>query len=79
MPAGASTRSIVHYAQGYNHGKFRQFNYGILKNLIVYGQSTPPAYDIQKITCPVAFFYGDNDWLADLAVSPKISYRCYNN
>lgn len=62
-PAGASVRSLVHYAQGVNSGLFRQFNFGKEENLEKYGQETPPIYDVTKITAPVAFYWGENDWL----------------
>lgn len=64
LPSGASVRSIVHYAQGVNSGKFRKFDFGTkAKNMQAYGQETPPEYDISKITAPVALYWGENDWL----------------
>jgi lysosomal acid lipase/cholesteryl ester hydrolase len=30
-----------------------------------YNSSTPPDYDLSKVTVPVALFWSDNDWLAD--------------
>lgn len=45
-------------------GKFRKFDYGFFENLIKYGQSTPPAYDLSKVTAPVALYYSSNDLLA---------------
>jgi len=68
-PAGSSAGCIIHYAQGVNSGKFRKYNYGKAENLIVYGQEEPPEYDVSKITAPVAFYWGQNDWLAAPAVS----------
>jgi lysosomal acid lipase/cholesteryl ester hydrolase len=62
-PAGSSVRNIVHYAQGVNSKVFRKFNHGKEKNLELYGQEEPPHYDISKITAPVAFYWGENDWL----------------
>jgi len=62
-PAGASVRSLVHYAQGVNSGEFRQYNHGKKENLAIYGQEEPPKYDVSKITAPVAFYWSDNDWL----------------
>jgi len=64
LPAGASARSLVHYAQGVNSGKFRKYNYPTkAKNMEMYGQETPPEYDISKITAPIALYWGENDWL----------------
>lgn len=62
-PAGASANQIIHYAQG-SSGKFRFFDYGVVKNTLKYGSLTPPEYTLQAITAPVALYYGNNDWLA---------------
>jgi hypothetical protein len=32
-----------------------------LENQIRYGQSTPPEYDLSKVTCPVILFWSQND------------------
>ena len=37
----------------------------------MYGQDTPPDYDLSKVTAPVALYWGDNDWLAQQTVSNK--------
>ncbi|CAL8103706.1 unnamed protein product [Orchesella dallaii] len=63
VPAGASVRSLVHYAQGVMSGVFRKYDFGRATNLEVYGQVNPPEYDISKITAPVALYWGENDWL----------------
>lgn len=63
-PAGASSRQFGHYAQLYNSGKFRKFDYGSrLINLYTYGSSNPPDYNLTKITAPVILHYGENDWM----------------
>lgn len=65
VPAGASWKQLVHYGQGYiNAGCFRQYDYGIDKNLRIYNSTTPPNYQLEKITAPIALFSSDNDWLA---------------
>uniref|UniRef100_A0A182MVJ6 Lipase n=1 Tax=Anopheles culicifacies TaxID=139723 RepID=A0A182MVJ6_9DIPT len=63
-PAGASVNQLVHYAQGYNSGRFRQFDFGLTLNLVRYGSIRPPDYPLDRVTAPVALHYGDNDWLA---------------
>ncbi|CAG2059734.1 unnamed protein product, partial [Timema podura] len=45
--------------------KYREFNYGMIKNLATYGSLTPPDYDLSKITAPVFLHWSDNDWMAD--------------
>ncbi|XP_072755925.1 lipase 3 isoform X1 [Anoplolepis gracilipes] len=66
VPAGASWKQFVHYGQGYiNAGHFRQYDYGdIDKNLRIYNSTTPPDYQLEKITAPIVLFSSDNDWLA---------------
>ncbi|KAG7200941.1 hypothetical protein KM043_003301 [Ampulex compressa] len=66
VPAGASWKQFVHYGQGYvNAGRFRRFDYGDAdKNRMVYNSTEPPAYNLDKVTAPVALFSSDNDWLA---------------
>lgn len=64
MPGGASIKQIAHYGQEIISGHFRHFDHGIMNNIRKYGRFTPPAYDLKKITAPVALFYASNDWLA---------------
>ncbi|XP_037086521.1 lipase 3-like isoform X2 [Pollicipes pollicipes] len=64
-PAGASTRTVVHYAQEINAKAFVHFDWGKDENMRRYGQATPPEYSLNKVTCPVSLFWSDNDLLAD--------------
>ena len=48
--------------------RFCAFDYGD-GNQDIYGQETPPDYDLTKVTAPVALYWGDNDWLAAQTVS----------
>jgi hypothetical protein len=41
----------------------------MLDNMFIYGQFTPPNYDLRKITAKVALHYSENDWLAAIVVS----------
>lgn len=72
MPAGSSVRCLVHYAQGVNSGKFRKYDFGRTKNIEVYGTPDPPEYRVDRITAPVAFYWGENDWLGVKAVSHSL-------
>lgn len=65
MPAGASTNQLIHYGQGIRRGKFRQFDHGVVNNLIRYKQMRPPAYNLKNIRAPVVLHYSANDWLAE--------------
>lgn len=67
LPAGASTKTLAHYAQEIrNEGRFQQFDYGFDGNMKRYGDKAPPAYPIEKITLPIALLSGDNDWLSSV-------------
>lgn len=68
-PAGASVNQLVHYGQGVNSARFRQYDHGFLGNLNRYGSRTPPDYPLGRITAPVALHFSDNDWLAAVSVS----------
>ncbi|XP_059046715.1 gastric triacylglycerol lipase-like [Achroia grisella] len=65
VPAGASTRTLVHYAQEIRKdGRFQQFDFGPDGNMKQYGTSLPPEYPVHKITLPIALFSAQNDWLS---------------
>ncbi|KAG8180326.1 hypothetical protein JTE90_016360 [Oedothorax gibbosus] len=76
LPAGSSTKSIVHFAQMVNSKKFTKYDYGTTANMKQYNQTTPPEYDVSKITTPVALLWSLNDALADSAdvveLQPKL-------
>ncbi|XP_018049963.1 PREDICTED: lipase 3-like [Atta colombica] len=69
-PAGAATKQIMHYLQLIKSrsiitmGKFRQYDYSLITNLMKYGTFYPPKYDLGKIKVPVSLHYSANDWLA---------------
>ncbi|XP_057380728.1 gastric triacylglycerol lipase-like [Daphnia carinata] len=61
-PAGTSVNTAVHYAQNYIAGQtFQRFDFGRQENLLRYGQTTPPTYDLSKVTSNVFIFWGQND------------------
>jgi len=77
-PAGASTKQLLHYGQEVSSGHFRQYDYGMLDNLFVYGQFTPPDYDLRKVTAPVALHYSENDWLAAIVDVDQLASKLPN-
>lgn len=68
-PAGASTHTVIHFAQGINAGQFREFDYGKKENMKIYEQEQPPQYNLTAVTAPVSLYWSDNDWLAVKDVS----------
>lgn len=68
MPSGTSVKNIAHYGQMVLSGRFAKFDHGILGNLVQYGQTRAPDYDLSKIRSDsIVLFHAENDWLA----SPK--------
>lgn len=57
---------------------FGQYNYNKQKNIEIYGQPDPPAYDLTKIVVPVALYHAKNDWLSSTEVTTvKQLLLCY--
>ncbi|KAJ0178303.1 hypothetical protein K1T71_006126 [Dendrolimus kikuchii] len=64
-PAGASVRQFAHYGQGIDGKEFRRYDQGnVFSNLITYGSTKPPRYDLGKVIAPVFLHYSDSDPLA---------------
>lgn len=83
-PAGTSTYTILHYAQGVKSGEFQGFDWGNDEaNEKHHGSATPPVYRLEDVNAPIALFWGDNDWLAQPEDLLKIIMKCqkviYNN
>lgn len=67
--AGSSIKPLIHFAQEWQSGKFRQYDYGREKNMLIYNSPEPPDYDVTKITVPIYLFYSKNDLLINPVVS----------
>lgn len=67
IAAGTSTKVLAHFAQSLRNEKnFRQFDFGVEKNMIAYGQKEPPCYQMSNIRIPVMLFYSKEDWLSTM-------------
>ena len=64
-PAGTSVKNILHFGQLVEAGRFQQYDYGWMKNLVQYHSTSPPVYPIEKIGTEIVLFSGENDSLAD--------------
>ncbi|CAJ0592047.1 unnamed protein product [Cylicocyclus nassatus] len=64
MLAGTSTRNMMHYSQMVHDKRMASFDMGIGENLRVYGQSSPPEYNISNVHNDIYLFYSDYDWTA---------------
>ncbi|KAJ0010063.1 hypothetical protein Pint_33842 [Pistacia integerrima] len=67
-PHPSSAKNMRHLFQMIRKGTFSLYNYGIFKNLKLYGQTKPPAFDLSCIpkSLPLWMCYGGNDALADV-------------
>lgn len=65
LPAGASTKQLVHYGQEIVSGEFQKFDYGSEKNMRMYHSKVPPKYHVERVTSPVALFYSMQDWFSN--------------
>lgn len=62
-PAGTSYKNMIHIGQVLKTGRFRKFDFGVQRNLAVYGQESPPDYDLRQVSAPVALFWSEADAL----------------
>jgi lysosomal acid lipase/cholesteryl ester hydrolase len=71
-PGGTSLFNLIHWKQIMDSGNFEMYDYGsINENLLHYGVSVPPKYNIQRIVeafknFPSFFIVGDNDALVTI-------------
>ncbi|XP_046394227.1 lipase 3-like [Ischnura elegans] len=78
LPAGSSTKTVIHYAQGCLTDDFRLYDYGWIGNLKRYGSMKPPKYDLGLVTAPVNLHYSSNDWLANVKDVKKLADKLPN-
>ena len=64
-PSGSSTLQFVHYGQLVESQRFCRYDFGHESNMMTYGRSSPPDYDLSRVTVPVVLFYSPKDWLSD--------------
>ncbi|XP_046665250.1 lipase 1-like isoform X2 [Homalodisca vitripennis] len=62
--SSTNPRTLAHYGQLINSGRFQWYNWGPEENLAVYGSREPPDYDLSLITAPVSLHYSTNDPLS---------------
>ncbi|EFA01688.2 Lipase 3-like Protein [Tribolium castaneum] len=60
LPGGTSLKTLTYLSEAVR-GQFRKFDYGG-RNLFMYGNSTPPSYNISRVEVPVFIFYASHDW-----------------
>ncbi|KNA03024.1 hypothetical protein SOVF_213050 isoform A [Spinacia oleracea] len=67
-PHPSSAKNINHLFQMIRQGTFARFDYGMLKNMRLYGSFRPPKFDLSLVpeSLPLWMAYGGNDALADV-------------
>ncbi|KAK9875608.1 hypothetical protein WA026_009407 [Henosepilachna vigintioctopunctata] len=64
VPAGSSTKAVLHYGQEIKYdGNFQQYDYGTKGNMAHYGTDTPPLYNLTNIDTPIYLMYSSNDYM----------------
>lgn len=77
VSSSATIRQIMHYAQIFNSGVFKQYDWGSdSANIDHYGTKIIPLITLEKIKkVPIAFFVGKQDDLADPIDTEYVSKR----
>lgn len=70
--------SWLQYPQVFHADRFQAYDYGSKINMQKYNQTTPPAYEIEKISTPIAVWSGGQDKFADLRDMAKLLSRITN-
>lgn len=65
FPAGTSLRNMARYGQSMRSKHFQKFDYGVERNMLVYGSEQPPKYNLSAVNIPVVAIYGRNDGMVD--------------
>ncbi|CAG9768677.1 unnamed protein product [Ceutorhynchus assimilis] len=61
-----SGRQLFHFMDNFNNGTFRKYDYGPKINIHLYGQRSPPHYNLSAATAPTAFFIGSWDSIINI-------------
>lgn len=78
-PAGASTKTALHYLQEIkNEGNFQEYDYGPKGNIVEYGNITVPEYNLDNIENKFYFIYAENDVFANPTDVKRLSSRISN-
>lgn len=76
-PAGVSWKHFVHWGQIAKDG-FKEYDYKD-DNVKIYGQSTPPEFELENVKMKFVLLASENDWLADLKDVQKLHSKLPNS
>ncbi|XP_049881329.1 lipase 1-like [Pectinophora gossypiella] len=71
--SGSSRKNLNHLAQVARSSKFAKYDYGKVKNLVVYKSLSPPEYDLSKVTMNMALIVGANDKAATVQNANRLN------
>ncbi|CAH1369976.1 lipase 3-like [Tenebrio molitor] len=78
-PAGTSLKVVANVIQYYLSGEFARGDFGSAEaNRVHYNSSTPPLFDLSKVTAPVSLHYGPGDLLVTQDDVDDLSKRLPN-
>lgn len=66
--APTSLKNFDHLYQCMTDKNMRMYDYGISKNLDVYGNESAPLYSLENITVPILLVYSKNDYFTQADV-----------
>lgn len=73
-PAGSSVRQVMHYGQSLmKNGDFRKYDFGVEKNLRLYGTEYAPKYNLSAVTMDTYLYYGGTDNLVNYRDSEALA------
>lgn len=71
-------KQLYHYGQLIRSHRFCQYDYGLHRNLHVYGRRKPPNYNLKNCTVPIGILYADRDTLAAAEDVVRLPYELPN-
>ncbi|KAL9651138.1 hypothetical protein ABK040_002855 [Willaertia magna] len=66
LPAGTSTKNMIHWAQMVRKNNFQMLDRGLIGNRRQYGQFSTPQYNLKNLNVDVALYHGGLDVLGDV-------------
>ncbi|KAH0534593.1 hypothetical protein KQX54_005634 [Cotesia glomerata] len=64
VPSFSSSKILLHLLQGLYWKRLAQYDYGEKKNLEIYNSTESPAYNLTRVTSPIALIVSDDDLYA---------------
>lgn len=56
-----SFKTLVHLGQNFKSCMFRKYDYGSKDNVLKYGKTQPPSYNLNNLRVPTYIYYANSD------------------